>query len=71
MQHENQSAPIPSDEIASIAGKILARETLDLEKTDLAPAAVSAEKFNSLLADAKRLAGFVLNADPKEGANRG
>lgn len=56
--------PTPCDEIASIAGRILARRP-----TDEVP--VCGEKFDTLLADAKRLAGFVLNADPQPGPNRG
>jgi hypothetical protein len=70
MQSENQKGPIPRDEISAIAGKILGREALS-DDCVKAGVPVSAEKFNSLLADAKRLAGFVLNSDPKEGANRG
>jgi hypothetical protein len=61
--------PTPTDELASIAGRILARPALDAAAAE-AGVPVSGEKFNSLLVDAKKLAGFVLHADPVAGPNR-
>jgi cell envelope opacity-associated protein A len=55
---------IPSDEVSSLAGRILA-----MKKTDEVP--VQGEAFDQLLADAKSLAGFVLNADPIAGSQDG
>jgi hypothetical protein len=65
---DEQKQPIPTDAIASLAGRILAKKALD---DDVAKAGVpvSGESYNELLADAKKLAGFVLNADPHEGSN--
>jgi hypothetical protein len=76
MQHENQDRPTPRDEISSIAGRILGKKTANgLAKVSIPDNAsglfVSVEAFNSLLADAKALAGFVLEADPKAGPNNG
>lgn len=68
LQDGAENPPTPSDEIASIAGRILARQAHDFRKDD-SGGVISSEKFNSLLADAKKLAGFVLNADPKAGPN--
>lgn len=49
--------PTPTDEISSIAGRINgSRPSGD-------------EKFNELLADAKRLAGFVMRSDRQAGPN--
>lgn len=59
--------PHPRDEISSIAGRILGAKSISDDLTKIE--SVSAEKFNSLLADARALAGFVLNADPKAGPN--
>jgi hypothetical protein len=67
MPHD-QKAPVPTDEIASIAGRILGRQSLS-DDVVKAGVPISADKFNSLLVDAKKLAGFVLNADPKQGPN--
>lgn len=66
----------PRDEISSIAGRILAKgEAQGLARAAMPESTggqfVSVEAFNSLLADAKKLAGFVLNADPQAGPNAG
>lgn len=70
MPNENAKTPIPTDEISSLAGRILAKRAIadDLEKAGVPVAGAS---YNELLADAKKLAGFVLNADPHEGSNVG
>jgi hypothetical protein len=62
--------PIPTDEIASLAGLVLAKKRLsdDIVKAGVP---VAADSYNELLSMAKRLAGFVLNADPHEGSNVG
>lgn len=68
--------PTPRDELSSIAGRIIGRgAAMGLARTAMPEGQegmfVSTEAFNSLLADAKKLAGFVLNADPVAGPNHG
>ena len=68
--------PTPRDELSSIAGRIMSRgPAMGLARAAMPEGQegmfVSTEAFNSLLADAKKLAGFVLNADPVAGPNHG
>jgi hypothetical protein len=55
-------APTPRDEITRIAGRVLARERKMMVAT--------AGSYNELLADASKLAGFVLRADRTKGSNQ-
>jgi hypothetical protein len=54
--------PTPTDEISSIAGRINGSKPLPGEGEAVA-------KFNRLLADAKRLAGFTMRSDRQAGPN--
>lgn len=55
--------PTPSDEISNIAGRILGSRALEDQ--------ANGARFNSLLADAKKLAGFAMRADREAGPNHG
>lgn len=61
MNRPTQDPPTPRDELSSIAGRIMGRTPKAL--------VVSGNAYNELLADARRLAAFVLRSDTEKGAN--
>lgn len=57
----DKDPPTPRDQLSSIAGRIMGRSPKTL--------VVSGNAYNELLADARKLAGFVLRSDTEKGKN--
>lgn len=62
MDRKTQDPPTPRDEISAIAGRIMAQARS-------AKLITTTSAYNELLADAKRLAAFVLRSDTEKGKN--